>query len=180
MLFTRITFVLLAIVTIADITLLAYVKAAIHSERKSGAVFRDNLGGSPTYPPGGYSAAGERISPSGPAGRGWVVRYASPSCEFCRADEAQWSILKSQLIAKGYQIYALSPSLHDAYSDRATELAGETQIPFVDVDWIKNARFRGTPITLLLDARGRVIWTHTGTLEIDDQKAATRADLLNR
>jgi len=179
-LFTGITFVLLAVVTITDIALFAYVSSATHFNRKSELVFGNNSDGGTTDPPSGYSADGKRISTLGLAARGWVVRYASPLCKFCRADEAQWSKLKSQLIARGYQIYELPPSLRGAYSNSAPELAGETQIVFVDVGWIRNRRFAGTPITSLFDAHGRVIWTHIGGLEADDQRGALRVDMLNR
>jgi hypothetical protein len=165
---------------VADVALFSYVAVARGSSRLSASLFRDPPDAGSGFPPSGYSAAGNKVAPPAASENGWAIRYASPHCEHCRADEARWSGLKTQLIKKGYHIYEIPPTSADSYPANAPELAGETQISFVDVGWMKRYRPMSTPTILLFNGHGRVIWTHVGEMNQDDDKSALQAGSLIR
>jgi len=173
-------YAILALVSIADIAMFAYVTVIRHSSEMSAWLFRHSIDTKGNFPPSGYSAAGNVVSLSSRSDAGWVVRYATPRCEHCRADEARWSSLKSQLINRGYRIYEIPPTATESYYADAPELAGETQISFVDVGWMKRLRFMSTPTTLLFNAKGDVTWTHVGEMSQEDQQSALQAVWLRR
>lgn len=178
--FVRGTYILLAIVAVTDVALFASVTAARYSIRVSKVFSRSSLAEGAGLSPGGYSASGNKVSVSTAREKGWAVRYASSKCEYCRADEARWSNLKLQLLNKGYRIVEIPPDLSESFSDGAPELTGETQIPFVDVDWMKRYRLTMTPTTLLFNGHGKVIWTQDGVMSEADQKSAAQAAFWNR
>jgi thioredoxin-related protein len=88
-------------------------------------------------------------------------------------------MLKSQLVKKGYRIYRIPPTWDESYSNSAPEVASETQISYVDVSWMKWYRLTSTPTTLLFDGHGKLIWSHIGTMDKDDQKSAMQAGFLD-
>jgi thioredoxin-related protein len=50
---------------------------------------------------------------------------------------------------------------------------------FVKMDWIKQFRFTGTPIIVIFDNNGRVLWHRGGILNEDDYKSAERTIVKN-
>jgi hypothetical protein len=166
-------------ITVSDVALFTYVTIARHSNRILEVPLRRPSTESNNVPLHGYSSTGKEVSVPSVSERGWVVRYTTPRCEYCRADEGQWSILKSLLIKKGFQIYEIPPDSINSYSAGAPEMANETQISFVDVGWIKRYRFVGTPTTLLFDGDGKMIWSHMGTMDKNDRKSAIKASLFD-
>jgi hypothetical protein len=177
--FVPVIYALLTVIAATDVVLFAYVNVARYSGMVSEAFFRDPSDMRANVPPSGYSAAGEKAPLPSLSESGWAVRYATPQCGYCRSDEAQWSMLKSKLIKKGYRIYEVPPDSVASYFDSAPELANETQISYVEVGWMKRYRFTATPTTLLFDGRGKLIWSHMGIMNKDDQKSALRAWFFN-
>ncbi len=169
-------YAILALLICVDIGLSGYIFLENHNRTVMLAdYFRNGLEAKSTNQPVGYSSTGMRLNVVPGTGKGWVVRYASTKCEFCRADEAQWSALKSLVINAGYHIYYISPDGMNSYMDRPAEQPTETQISFVDIDWMKRYRLTGTPTTLLFNNCGNLIWAHTGTMSAVDQQDVSRA-----
>ena len=165
-------YMVLAAIVVADVFLLAYAIVARHSANMSQLYFRNPLQARASAPFDGYSAAGAKITFDSAPTRGWAVRYASQACPHCRADEQQWNELKSQLLEKGYRIYVIPPSAQDAYPNDASSISGATQLPYVNVEWIKQYRLTGTPTTLLFSGSGKMFWSHLGEISKSDRVSA--------
>jgi hypothetical protein len=168
-------YVLLAVVATADVLMFAFVIFTKHAIRTPDGIFRDAQARKGGSPPRGFSTSGVPFSKRVDHGNGWVVHYASPTCVHCRTDEPRWSRLKMQLAAKGYEISQVPPAPSQAYAENAPELASETQISFVNVDWMKRFRLTATPTTLLFDRAGTLIWSQKGEMSEGDEKSAMYA-----
>jgi len=169
----------LAIVAGVDVALFVYVTVARHLIPSTGAFIRGETISEVGSPPSGYSDEGEKI-PAPKAGHGWAVRYTTPECEFSRADRTPWSSLEGQLVARGYWIYEIAPRTGNLKVLRTSKETGKTHIAFVDVGWMKRYRLTATPTTVIFNERGKIVWTHVGTMGQDDQKSAVRALFWNR
>ncbi len=163
---------LLASAMITDAALLGYMSLVQRSDTTSPYKYLRNASDtSLAIRPSGYSASGAMAEPVVPSpSQGWVIRYSTPGCEFSRADQKRWTNLKHALVSRGFRIYEIPPYASDL--DRRSVEQDETQIAFVDVDWMKRYRLTGTPTTIVFDKRGHVIWAHVGTMNEDDQKSA--------
>jgi hypothetical protein len=171
-------YTLLVGVTVADVSLFSYMTALTHRNATDSTPFvRDVPDSAAGIRPRGYSDAGIEVAASSMSDKGWAVRYTSPGCKFCRADEPKWSALKSELVASGYQVYDLLPS-----SSKRPTVGHNDEMPiaFIDVGWMKQYRLTGTPTTLIFNRHGKIIWAHAGTMSDEDQKSALRTLFWNK
>jgi hypothetical protein len=168
-------YLVLSMIVVADVALFAGAIVARHATNMSPLYFSSSSYALVSAPVDGYSAASTKIAVGFAPTRGWAVRYASQTCEYCRADEPQWSRLKSRLLENGYRIYVIPPNAQGAYPEGASAIFGTTQIPYVSVGWIKQYRLVGTPTTLLFNGSGKMIWAHLGEISRFDQESASVA-----
>lgn len=182
---TRITvanglYALLAVVTIADVTMYSYLKVLTHQSATDSTPFVRNISGAAaSLRPHGYSDAGVEVPAASSSDKGWAVRYTSLGCKFSRADEPMWRVLKSALVSGGYHIYDVAPYPLKRLPAPAGD-QHESQIAFIDVGWMKQYRLTGTPTTLIFNSHGRIIWTHSGTMDTEDQKSALQTISWNK
>ena len=137
-----------------------------------GAVLRENKA-SYTFPDG-YTPEGTKLSwnESLPAPSGWVVRYASNGCIYCKLD-FEWERLAHQL-ERNYRIITLLPNEESQFAKDQMIPENAQQLVFIKMDWIKQFRFTGTPTTIIFDNNGRMIWHHQGMLGEDDYNLAKK------
>jgi len=109
---------------------------------------------------------------------GWVVRYASSGCIFCKLDY-EWEYLASQLERLNYRTIILLPNLESQLDDVSIIPKNAQQMAFVKMDWIKQFRFTGTPTVIIFDSNGRVLWHLNGMLKESDYRAAEEIILNN-
>ena len=174
-------YVLLAGVTVADVTLFSWLTVLAHRAATDPAPFvREKTDWAASIRPHGFSAAGTEVSVSSSSDKGWAVRYATAGCRFCRADQPKWSALKTELVARGFHIYDIPPYLLNLPSGESAGQKDETAIAFIDIGWMKQYRLTGTPTTLIFDRHGKIIWAHAGTMDEQDQKSALLTISLNK
>lgn len=109
--------------------------------------------------------------------RRWAVRYISNACTYCRDDLPRWDKLKTQLLASGYRIYVISPSISAAYQAGDPELVGVSQEQYVSIEWLKRYQLTVTPTIMLFNDQKELAWSHIGTLRDIDLKTASRVIL---
>jgi len=118
--------------------------------------------------PDGFSPENTKLSlneSSSPAG--WVVRYASNGCIYCKLD-FYWEHYASKLESLNYRIILLLPKEEDKFDDDRIISKTLQQLAFIKPEWIKQFRFTGTPTVVIFDNNGRVLWRHAGLLkEVD-------------
>ena len=130
--------------------------------------------------PEGFAPAKEKISwdesllePSG-----WVVRYVSRECIYCKLDY-EWERLVPQLERLNYRTILLLTKEADQLNQDQVVPKSAQQIAFIKMDWIKQFRFNGTPTVVIFDKNGRVLWHHTGIMNIANYKSAENVILKN-
>jgi len=126
--------------------------------------------------PEGFTPANTKISwdESFPAPSGWVVRYASSGCIYCRLD-FDWERLIPLLERLNYRVILLLPEEERAFEEEQLMPETAQQAAFVKMDWVKQFRFTVTPTLVIFDNNGRVIWHHEGMLNDEDYESAEKA-----
>lgn len=162
----------LAILVLADCSMLFYLKQA----SKRLAIDTNNVynAADSSFPmPQAFAANGTPLRLT--KGRGWVVRFASSRCSYCKVDEARWTKLSKDLKERGYQTLVITPTVGDLYSSDHLTPADALQGPFVQIDWIRKFKLIGTPTLLIFGSDGKLIWSHAGTLGSFDEDSAKQA-----
>ena len=108
-----------------------------------------------------------------PPPSGWVVRYASSGCIFCKLDY-EWEYLTSLLERLNYRTIILLPSPESQFEYASIIPKNAQQMAFVKMDWKKQFRFTGTPMLIIFDSNGRVLWHRAGMLNESDYWAAKK------
>jgi thioredoxin-related protein len=126
--------------------------------------------------PDGFTPTRAKISwnEALPTSSGWVVRYASTGCIYCRLD-FEWERLVPLLERLGYRTTILLPKETDEFEDDKIISENAQQMAFVKMDWIKQFRFTGTPTVIVFDNNGRVLWHHNGMMKNVDYESARSA-----
>ena len=120
----------------------------------------------------GFRSNGTPIPVSTDDAPGWVLRFASIRCHYCKKDEAFWSPLSKKLRDMGYKLIMVSPTAADAYPHEYEMSSGALQEAFLDMDSIRSLRLTMTPTLLIFDRRHGLIWSHNGTLDATSSAAA--------
>jgi len=110
---------------------------------------------------------------------GWVVRYASSGCIYCKLDY-EWEKLLPFLKSHNYRTLLLLPKIGDQFEEDQIQSENVRQMAYVKMDWIKQFRFTGTPTVVIFDSNGRVLWQHRGILKDADYKSAQKIVLRNK
>ena len=105
---------------------------------------------------------------------GWVVRYASNGCIYCKMD-FEWEKLLNLLDRYNYRTIFLLPREADQFDENQIPSKSIQQIAFVKMDWIKQFRFTSTPTVIIFDNNGSVIWHRNGMLNGADYESAKKA-----
>jgi len=109
-----------------------------------------------------------------PAPSGWVVRYASNGCFYCKLD-FEWERLAPQLELLNYRTILLLPKEENQFDENQIIPKTAQQIAFIKMDWIKQFRFTGTPTVVIFDTNGRMLWHHNGIMSNADYESAKKA-----
>ena len=130
--------------------------------------------------PDGFTPANTKISwdETLPTSSGWVVRYASRGCIYCKLD-FEWERLVPQLEHLNYRTILLLPKEADQFNESGIIPATAQQMAFTDIDFIKQFRFTGTPTLVIFDNNGRLLWHKEGMLNEADYKSAEKAVVKN-
>jgi len=113
-----------------------------------------------------------------PAPSGWVVRYASKDCVYCKLD-FEWERLVPLSERLNYRTILLPPTENDHFADEQIFPARALQMAYVKMDGIRQFRFSGTPTVVIFDNRGHVLWHRKGMLSDVDYESAEKAVLKN-
>lgn len=122
-----------------------------------------------------YTTNGDHLNLGSKTGAGYVIRYASRHCGYCRRDAPAWKQAATQLAGKGFRIFTLVPSSREAYADHQVIPAGTPQIVDIGMEWVKRLSPMGTPTLLITDPDGLILWQHEGELSDQDLHAAISA-----
>ena len=168
------TTAILVILMVINVFLLIRTKILM----KDNAVLRENK---ETYIlPDGYTPAAIKAAwdSSSPSPSGWVVRYASNECIYCKLD-FEWERLASTIERINYRTTIILPDESYQFNDDAVIPVNAQQIAFVNIEWIRQFRFTKTPVIIVFDNNGRVLWHHVGMLNEDDYKSAEKVIVKN-
>ena len=130
--------------------------------------------------PDGYTPTKTKIlwEETLPVTSGWVVRYASSSCMYCKLDY-EWEYLFHLLKSSNYRTLLLLPRSDDQFEEDQIQSEGIRQLAYVKMDWIKQFRFTKTPTVVIFDSSGRVLWQHRGMLKDADYESAKKVVIRN-
>jgi glutaredoxin len=126
-------------------------------------------------PISGYSGGDEIVQVSSSDQTGYVVRYTSAHCPYCKRDESAWLELAHIFQKHGFSVIKLVPRSTDAHVFRGGSSTYPPEISFISTAWLERVRLDVTPAIVAVSAHGIVIWSHKGTLAPDDIAAATQA-----
>lgn len=88
-----------------------------------------------------------------------LLRFAAPDCQFCRAEQPQAEAFRRQVAAFGCDTVTLAPSFAEA------DPRSDSTLVSFGMGWANPPlRFRYQPTAVLLDHRGRVLWTAVGQM----------------
>ena len=163
------TVTVLLIVMIINAIMLTHTWQLIHTD----SFYREKKA---TYIlPEGFSPIKTRVSweESLRETSGWVVRYASRGCIYCKLD-FEWERLVPLLERLNYRTILLLPNEADQFDEGQVFPETARQMAYVKMDWIKQFRFTGTPIVVIFDNKGRVLWHRSGMLNEVDYKSAEK------
>ena len=91
----------------------------------------------------------------------------------------EWELLVHQLGPLNYRTILLLPKETDQFDDDQIIPKTAQQMAFVKMDWLKQFRFPGTPMLVVFDNNGRVLWHRSGMLNDADYKSAKNVVLNN-
>jgi len=128
--------------------------------------------------PDGFTPSGTKITwnESSTPPSGWVVRYASNGCIYCKLDH-EWERLAYQLEQENFRIITLLPNEMNQFDDAQIIPKTARQMVFIKMDWAKQFRFIGTPSVIIFDNNGHVLWHRTGMLNDVDYVSAKKVVL---
>jgi len=126
--------------------------------------------------PDGFTPAKTKViwNKSSSTPSGWVVRYVSNGCIYCKMD-FEWEKLLNLLDRYNYRTIFLLPREVDQFDENQIPSKSIQQIAFVKIDWIKQFRFTSTPTVIIFDNNGSVIWHRNGMLNGADYESAKKA-----
>jgi len=130
--------------------------------------------------PEGFTPEKTRVSwdESPPEPSGWVVRYTSSGCIYCKMD-FEWERLASQLEILNYRTILLLPKEAVKLDEEQIIPENALQMAYFKMDWIKQFHFTGTPTVVIFDNNGRLLWHRSGMLNEADYESAKRAIIKN-
>jgi len=106
-------------------------------------------------------------SPS-PSGRSTLIRFESPTCVYCGADQRAWEKLKSAAAEAGLRIVLIDPEGYGIL-ESATALSGVSVIRYVRMDEVsKTFSLTGLPTTVIADRSHTLRWVHVGEIMNSD------------
>jgi hypothetical protein len=144
------------------------------SAQHSGDIFRAPWLQGRSVVPVGFTSELKRVVPVAAAGRGVAIRVASKNCKYCQQDTPLWNKMAATLQQKGYHCIVLVPSAKDEYRHSDLVPAAAQQIDYVDIEWLSHLRLHVTPMLLIFDSRGNLMWSHEGVLALSDLASAER------
>ena len=117
-------------------------------------------------PPAGVTASGKLAAPlSASACR--AIRYTSRFCPACAPELSQpWDELATALASRGCSIAVVSPDP----SELPLPVPASVEFRAVDMEFARASRFTETPITVLTDGRGEVIWSFVGAFSREQSR----------
>jgi hypothetical protein len=163
----------LCLISTADSVVIFGAEHSLIGHRNARAVFISNSS-MPLPPISGYLDGNEIMKPSGPSQTGYVVRYTSDHCGYCKRDESAWLELAHVFQERGLSIVDVVPRSEDAHVFGHGAFTDFPEISFVSTAWLERVRFDVTPSIVVVSGHGTVLWSHKGTLTSDDIAAATR------
>jgi len=113
-----------------------------------------------------------------PSPSGWVVRYASKNCIYCKMD-FEWERLVPKFEQYNYRTIVLLPDERSQFDEEMIFSENVQQMIYARMDWIKQFRFIGTPTVLIFDNKGHMLWYKSGILKNADYESAEKAILKN-
>ena len=125
--------------------------------------------------PVGFDVNGSQLALGDRGADGVMLRYASPSCPYCQADEPRWRELLSFAKKSHVVVVALSPTATEVYDNIYLTSHHLRQISFVSASGLGSIHLIATPTTLLFASDGSLLWAHQGTLTSYDVVASERA-----
>jgi hypothetical protein len=171
----RIIVALMALLVVFDGLLFWHIRAMQgQSAQHSSDIFRAPWLQGTSVVPVGLTSELERVVPVAAAGRGVAIRFASKNCKYCQQDTPLWNKMATALQQKGYQSIVLVPSAKDEYHRSDLVPAGAQQMAYVDIEWLSHLRLHATPLLLIFDSRGNLMWSHEGVLALSDLASAER------
>jgi len=105
---------------------------------------------------------------------GWVVRYATAGCEFCR-DDKLWEQLAPRFQDLRYKVVVILPSSETDIPRNTSSNGASPEIAYVNLEWLRHIRLTLAPTLLIFGPSGRLLWSRQGTLLPGDAEAALQA-----
>jgi len=92
----------------------------------------------------------------------YLVRLSARGCRFCRLDEARYARLLGRAREAGCETIVIAPiaSVAESFEDR-----GIVQLQYLDMTLGRALNPFITPQSILLDGRGRVLWSAWGAMD---------------
>jgi hypothetical protein len=171
----RIIVVLMALLIAFDGLLFWHIRAVQdHSAQHSNDILRAPWLQGKSAVPVGFTSELEQVVPIAAANQGVAIRFSSKNCKYCQQDSPLWNKMATVLQQKGYQIIVLVPSAKDEYHRSDLVPADAKQMAYVNIEWLSHLRLHATPMLLIFDSRGDLMWSHEGVLALSDLGAAER------
>lgn len=122
--------------------------------------------------PSGYLLDGNFRGQRSLASRCYLIRVYSKECPLCKADIDKYRILAHRAQTLGCRAISIAPTAEDADRDGDSSVI---RLQYVDMAFGRALMPFLTPQTMLLDSRGRVVWSRVGTLDGTALLAGERA-----
>jgi hypothetical protein len=92
----------------------------------------------------------------------YLLRVSSKDCPYCRLDQSQYARLVQEAQKVGCETIVMAPEAGAAelYNDSRV-----VQLQYIDMKFGRALNPFMTPETILLDGRGRVVWSRWGAMD---------------
>lgn len=111
-------------------------------------------------PPAGVTASGKLVGPAAFTRSGChAIRYTSRFCPACAPEVAEpWNELAAALARRGCDIAIVSPDP----AELPLSVPAAIEFRAVDMEFARESRFTATPITVVANRDGNVVWSFVG------------------